>query len=391
MGFLVFWLIFIQFSDSCCSELYDKIQSLYLKDLLMVPQNIELEEATVLLNSVAIPFYVIAALAPMAKILVDYLGKKKVLILSFGILMSGAAICMTTDNWLLFLLGNSLVSFGCSVDIQYIYIVDELREERRGTVRGVLAAVAAMAGMVIAFTRNGTGDWRKMYLVGIILVAVAVLVTMIWMPKDLRKPLPKATPKLLKEKEPGSIRGLMMYLLPLFFWGIGVAAVTFYNEPIVSMTLNNEDKIQTAMILQPIITMAITLVSGYLSDRLSRKKVIVADILIAIVGTVVFVITGIFKWELPVLIGVTWGMMIGGFFAATNLMLLVVTEKAPAEKIGRVAALSSYFNGAGTGVGMVIISVLGKLFNTGLAKLILIIPVGLITLTSILLLKKKAS
>lgn len=391
MVFLIFWLIFIQFSDSCCSELYDKIQSLYLEDLLMVPQNIGLEEATVLLNSVAIPFYVIAALAPLAKILVDYLGKKKVLILSFCVLMAGAAICMTTDNWLLFLLGNSMVSFGCSVDIQYIYIVDEIREERRGTVRGVLAAVAALAGMVVAFTRNGTGDWRKVYLVGIILVAVAVAVTMICMPKDSGKQLPKATQKLPKENARGSIRGLMIYLIPLFFWGIGVAAVTFYNEPIVSMTLDNEDMIQTAMIIQPIITMAITLVSGYLSDRLSRKKVIVADILIAIVGTVVFVLTGIFKWELPVLIGVTWGMMIGGFFAATNLMLLVVTEKAPAEKIGRVAALSSYFNSAGTAVGMVLISVLGNVLNTRFAKLTLIIPVAVITLVSILLLKKRDS
>lgn len=391
MVFLIFWLIFIQFSDSCCSELYDKIQSLYLEDLLMVPQNIGLEEATVLLNSVAIPFYVIAALAPLAKILVDYLGKKKVLILSFGMLMVGAAICMTTDNWLLFLLGNSMVSFGCSVDIQYIYIVDEIREERRGTVRGVLAAVAALAGMVVAFTRNGTGDWRKVYLVGIILVAVAVAVTMICMPKDNRKQLPKATQKLPKENARGSIRGLMIYLIPLFFWGIGVAAVTFYNEPIVSMILDNEDLIQKAMILQPVITMAITLVSGYLSDRLSRKKVIVADILIALVGTVVFVLTGIFKWEMPVLIGITWGMMIGGFFAATNLMLLVVTEKAPAEKIGRVAALSSYFNSAGTAVGMVLISVLGNVLNTRFAKLTLIIPVAVITLVSILLLKKRAS
>ena len=150
----------------------------------MVPQNIGLEEATVLLNSVAIPFYVIAALAPLAKILVDYLGKKKVLILSFGVLMAGAAICMTTDNWLLFLLGNSMVSFGCSVDIQYIYIVDEIREERRGTVRGVLAAVAALAGMVVAFVRNP--DWRKIYIVGLIMVSVVILISILFLPKDNR-------------------------------------------------------------------------------------------------------------------------------------------------------------------------------------------------------------
>jgi MFS family permease len=149
----------MQLGDSYCSELYDKIQSLYLKDLLMIPMDITLNEATVLLNSVAIPFYVIAALAPMSRVLVDYIGKKKVFLMSFCVLVMGVLICMTTDNWLLFLLGNSLVSFGCSVDIQYIYIVDEFESNKRGTVRGILAAVAALAGMGVAFVRKISANW----------------------------------------------------------------------------------------------------------------------------------------------------------------------------------------------------------------------------------------
>ena len=115
---LILLLILIQFGDSFCAELYDKVQSLYLKDLLMVPKNMELEEATVLLNSAAIPFCIIAALAPVTRVLVDYIGKKKVLLLSMAILIVGCVICVFTNNWLVFLLGSALVSFGCSVDMQ---------------------------------------------------------------------------------------------------------------------------------------------------------------------------------------------------------------------------------------------------------------------------------
>ena len=78
MMILILLLILIQLSDSYCAELYEKMQSLYLKDLIMEPRNMGLEDATVLLNSVAIPFCIAVAMAPMARVLVDYIGKKKV-------------------------------------------------------------------------------------------------------------------------------------------------------------------------------------------------------------------------------------------------------------------------------------------------------------------------
>lgn len=74
---LIAILIIIQFGDSYCSELYDKIQSLFLMDLIMNPLNMSLEDATVMINSVAIPFYAISLISPVFRGMVDYLGKKK--------------------------------------------------------------------------------------------------------------------------------------------------------------------------------------------------------------------------------------------------------------------------------------------------------------------------
>lgn len=383
---LILLLILIQFGDSFCAELYDKVQSLYLKDLLMMPKNMTLEEATVLLNFAAIPFCIIAALAPITRVLVDYIGKKKVLLLSMAILVTGCIICVLTNNWLVFLFGSALVSFGCSVDMQYIYIVEEFSEKHRGSIRGILAAVAALAGMTVALVRNP--NWRKLYLIGLIMVAVVIVISILLLPKE------RVYIKEIKKEKDIQLLGIkenFIYLLPLFIWGIGVAGVTFYNEPIASMILKNESKIQLAMIIQPLLTTLITLMSGFLSDRFTRKKVIFGDIFVTLTGTLIFVLIAIIKYINPVLLGIGWGMMIGGFFAATNLMLLVVTENAPAERIGRVSALSSYFNGAGTGVGMVLISVLSNVFNTGISKLIIIIPVAICTVAFIVFQKKKTS
>ena len=385
---LILLLILIQFGDSFCAELYDKVQSLYLKDLLMVPKNMELEEATVLLNSAAIPFCVISALAPVSRVLVDYIGKKKVMLLSMAVLVIGCVICVFTNNWLVFLFGSALVAFGCSVDMQYIYIVDEIKANFRGTVRGVLAAVAALAGMTVAFVRNP--NWRSLYIIGLIMVTVIIIISILLLPKGKLKDKEVKKEKV-KEVKISGLKENFVYLLPLFIWGIGVAGVTFYNEPIVAMTLESEDRIQLAMIIQPLVTTLITFISGFLSDRLTRKKVIFGDIIITLAGTVVFVMTAIINLASPVLFGMGWGMMIGGFFGATNLMLLVVTENAPAERIGRVSALSSYFNGAGTGVGMVLVSILGNIFSTGISKLLIITSVAVITILLIVFQKKRAS
>lgn len=127
---LIAILIIIQIGDSYCSELYDKIQSLFLMDLIMKPLNMSLEDATVMINSVAIPFYAISLISPVFRGMVDYLGKKKVLLLNLLLYIPGLLLCMTTRKYIVFLIGNSLISLSTSVDIQYIYILLHLSMKR---------------------------------------------------------------------------------------------------------------------------------------------------------------------------------------------------------------------------------------------------------------------
>lgn len=89
---------------------------------------------------------------------------------------------MTTRKYIVFLIGNSLISLSTSVDIQYIYIASFIDEKKRATVRGILAAAAALSAASVPVIRKVaiTGrpyDYARMYGIGIAITAfVAVIV-----------------------------------------------------------------------------------------------------------------------------------------------------------------------------------------------------------------------
>ena len=189
---LIAILIIIQIGDSYCSELYDKIQSLFLMDLIMNPLNMSLEDATVMINSVAIPFYAISLISPVFRGMVDYLGKKKVLLLNLLLYIPGLLLCMTTRKYIVFLIGNSLISLSTSVDIQYIYIASFIDEKKRATVRGILAAAAALSAASVPVIRKVaiTGrpyDYARMYGIGIAITAFVAVIVFIFLPWDKKQ------------------------------------------------------------------------------------------------------------------------------------------------------------------------------------------------------------
>lgn len=378
-------LIVVQLADSYGAELFDKTQSLYLKDLIMIPRNMDLESATILLNKVAIPFYIISALAPLARALTDYIGKKKVLIINFLIMIVGLFICITTNNYLLFLTGNAIIAFSCSTDIQYLYIVTDMDERKRASVRGIFAAVAALAGIGVSFARKILVDdsaysWRKLYLISVILSVIVLVLSFTLLRKDNPKQIP-----IVKEKTNIKTK-VWLYMIPLFLWGLAVPSINFYNEPITTMMLEDTKLIEMALFVQPLVTVVITLLCGIIADRIKRLYMIYLDIGIALVGMLIFIGTGISG----VVTGIAWGMMIGGYFSATNLMLLVVFEYSPASKIGRISALSAYANGAGTGLGMVLISAISHKINTRNSKIIMYIPIAVITVIILYIISRKS-
>lgn len=381
---LIAILIIIQIGDSYCSELYDKIQSLFLMDLIMNPLNMSLEDATVMINSVAIPFYAISLMSPVFREMVDYLGKKKVLLLNLLLYIPGLLLRMTTRKYIVFLIGNSLISLSTSVDIQYIYIASFIDEKKRATVRGILAAAAALSAASVPVIRKVaiTGrpyDYARMYGIGIAITAFVAVIVFIFLPWDKKQ---TTTEKITQLPTCGNKRNsALIYLyIVIFAWGAGTSGIKFYNEPMITMRFKTDYIINRILFIQPLITIIINIASGIMGDRLSRRKAICADVAATVVSLILFIVSKNY-----IITAAAYGIMIGAYFSAANIIMLVIMESSPKERIGRNFAWATVYNSVGNAIGMVLISILAKKIGTSAAKSVILIIPAVLTVTGIII------
>lgn len=400
---LILWM---QLFDSYCFELYGKLQSLFLSEFLIVNRGMEQEAAVGYLNLVMLPFYAITSLAPAARSLIDIWGKKRVFIMNLLILIIGCLVCMLAPNLIIYLLGNAIVNFSCTMDIQYIYIVEDVPKRWRATIRGIAGGVAAGAGMSIpVFRRVLIGDlhaeWRGMYGIGIVIGIGIFLWSILFLniQGDKIKRNNCSEKKQLKMPEKFSIkqalvhmwkkREIRWYLILLFLMGSATAGITFYNEPMVSFSGISEEDISLILFLQPVITLMVTVLSGIAADRMKRSSVIAGNTIVAGISVFVFCLGITFHFS-PGIIGVLWGAMIGAYFSASNLLSLMVMESAPNAVLGKVSAVSTYVNGSGNAVGMLLAGLLVSHIHMVPTKLLLTLPVFLGVLCYLMLFQRRS-
>lgn len=373
-------ILIMQLFDSYCAELFSKLQSFLLSDFLITKESMTLKEAVSYMGYLMLPFYVIPIMAPVARTLVDKIGTKRVFIANIFVLGFGCLICITSPNIILYMVGNALVIFASSMDIQYIYIARKVSEKRRATVRGMAGAVAAGAALLIPLLRTVMigrykFGWRSLYVVGIIMGLITLAISL-FIKKESNE-IYNNVEKIKKSKTKTKIfldKELKYYLLILFIIGIATSGITQYNEPMVSFMGVDEHAVNIALMLQPIVTLLVNLISGILADILGRNKIVLGNVIFAIVSTIIFVV-GINNSINVVLIGIVWGGMIGCYFTAANLLTLTLLEKSEKGKIGKVSALSTIVNGFGNCIGILVCTVCVKYTGMGAIKLITTIPV----------------
>ena len=340
----------------------------------------KLQEAVSYMGYATLPFYVIPALAPLARISIDKIGIKLLFMINIIVLMIGCVICAAAPTLVIFLIGNGLIIFSTSMDIQYIYIAEEIPEQCRATVRGIAAGVAAIAAMGIPFFRNLWMEkqgytWRSLYAFGIGMGVFTFFFSIrLAQGKNCKKAKTIQKPEDKPETHTDNRRILRCFCISLFILGIATSGITFYNEPLLTFGNSSPENVRNSLFVQPVVTLLVNVASGYLADRWNRKNVILMNIGFAFFALILFVFTannGAYGF-LP---GITWGIMVGGYFSAANLLILSMLEAAPAGKVGKISALSTYVNGAGNAIGILLCTVFVKNTGMGRMKLLVAIPV----------------
>lgn len=387
--YLIAVILVMQLFDSYCAELFDKLQSFLLSDFLIDGRNMKLQDAVSYMGYATLPFYVIPALAPLARISIDKIGIKLLFMINIIVLILGCVMCAVAPTLVIFLIGNGLVIFSTSMDIQYIYIAEEIPEQCRATVRGIAAGVAAIAAMGIPLLRNLCMEkqdytWRSLYVFGIGMGVFTFFFSIcLAKGKTCKKTETIQKPEDELETYTDNRRILRCLSISLFILGIATSGITFYNEPLLTFGNSSSGNVRNSLFAQPVMTLLVNVASGYLADRWSRKNVILTNIGLSMIALILFVCTansGAYGF-LP---GITWGIMVGSYFSAANLLILSMLEAAPAGKVGKISALSTYVNGAGNAIGILLCTVFVK--NTGMGRMKLLVAIPVLAVSFIYLL-----
>ena len=382
---LICIILIMQLFDSYCTDLFSKLQSFLLSDFLINGRGMELQDAVSYMGYATLPFYVIPILAPLVRMSVDKIGIKPLFIGNIIVLIVGCMLCAFAPSLTIYLIGNGLVIFSSSMDLQYIYIAEEIPEHRRATVRGISAGVAAAATMLIPALRSQLIDirgysWRSLYVAAIGIGAGTFLISLL-LRRSVKNPVRASketatkntdTTIVLPEKE--RKKAIQSLYIALFLFGMATNGMTAYNEPLLSFGKASAIQIRNTLLIQPVVSLVINVLSGYLADKISRKAIILADMLLSAVSLMVYVF-GIQLGYAGVVSGVAWGFMIGCYFSAANLMILTVLEYAEQGKIGKISAMSNYANAGGNAIGLLFCTFLVKYTGMSAIKLISAIPV----------------
>lgn len=389
--FPILIILLIQFSDSFCTNLYYKLQSLFIMDFLVDGRGLETNFATSYFNFAMLPCYAITSFAPAARSLVDKWGKKPILITNFFILIIGCTICISAKNLFPFLLGNAIVTFSCSMDIQCIFIVDEVPARFRGTIYGCSSAISSIAAIAIPMLRNlfiGTYhlSWRSIYAFGIG-IAISIFLIILLLLNSKKAPLPTSLVKAPKSTALPNISGMkdtVSYiknhssihknLLLIFILGIATAGISFYNEPLISFSITDEAKINQSLIVEPVVLLMVSIASGYLSDHIGRHIAIRFNLFFSGCSMLLFLIN-LHTQPLPIILGSAWGAMAGAYYSSIDQLNLVIMELVPRQDRGKISALTTYLYGTGDAIGMLAASLLAMFISMEITKLLLTLPI----------------
>lgn len=400
----------MQFCDSFSTELFSKLQSLYTTDFLIIGKHMDAENALSFVSLINFPFLLITALTPLGKALVDIWGRNKVYLLNICLLILGCILCIIAPTIYLFLLGNALVTFSCSLDIQYIYIVQEITPQYRATIRGITSGISALASMLLPtfrslFIHHLHLSWRVLYIIAIILCILLLILSAIQL-VNVTPDQPHIKPNCISSKELApaknysncfsSIKQFFLsllkqkkfcnYALLLLLLGSATAGISYYNEPLLSFGIRDEMNINQILFIQPIALFICSILFGILADRINRRFMLILCTICSCFFLPIFCISANSSVS-PIVPAIFWGLMYGSYFSSVNLLQLMIVELAPDDSTGKFSAIAVIIYGFGDAIGILFTSLLVVPFHITVAKLATTLPVLIISL--VILISKK--
>ena len=389
--YVIFTIIGMQFYDSFSSELYSRLQSLYLTEYLVDGYGMTSDRAVACLNNSMLPCYLFIMLAPVFRALADRYGRRKLLIANVIGIGLGVGICAKAPSFIVFMLGNMILNFSDTLDVQNFYILEEIPKKRQGLMKGISIGGSMLAAVSISalrryFVGTGTYGWRNLYTIAMAF-GMVMLVWVLGMPESRAFQITRQEiDQSEKQKSHGqnlkkiwNRYGTLWFenkpdLVLILLFGVATAGVMFYNEPMLRFGGVKETDVEWILAIQAITSCIVMTAGGWFADWYGKRKAAFGLLVAAMVGAVVFIgMSGLIR--VSGIVGFAFGCMTGGFWGAYYLLELNLLERMDVTWRGEGSAVLTYIYGVGNAIGILLCTALLQLLSLVWMKLILTLPV----------------
>ena len=417
---LLVMIVLTDILDNLATNIGGNITSSFITEFFVngkvFDKNYEYEAGLALHNTISLIGYVIALAAPFYKSLADKIGRKPLFVLSALGMAAGLLVIFSCKSYLVFLIGSFMLSFFIGSDIQILYVLEEAPKNKRATVYSLLKGIGGLSAVAIPTMRatlmaNDPTKWRNVYLLpGLFGLAVAVLIVIFvketrvfedrriaWLEASLSEPdrdglkedasqtvpisfgkensgnerpvADETVPVLLEEKKSAVVKAgiipavkyifkrkdLRTLILIKMLFDAAIIAMTNY-ESIMYRAGMSTDAITTAEFYYPFLYCAAVMISGFLADRIGRKKTVLIFGLICAVSFVLFVISANGLWS-PALVGIGYGLYLGGYWIGRDYMEIISTEMVPTQIRASIMGAEGLLVYIGMAVGFAFVNI----------------------------------
>lgn len=400
-GYFIVLLVMIVLTDvldNLATNIGSNITSSFITEFFVngkvFGRSYEYEAGLALHNTISLIGYVIALAAPFYKSLADKVGRKPLFILSALGMAGGLLIIFTCRSYPVFLIGSFALSFFIGSDIQILYVLEEAPKDKRATVYSLLKGIGGLSAVAIPTMRatlmaNDPTRWRNIYLVpGLFGLAVTALIVLLV--KETRVFQDKRIAQLSREKDdtdeatvpakeaanakktPEAKAGIIpavkyifkrkdlrtLILIKMLF-DAAIIAMTNYESIMFRANMSTE-AITTAEFYYPFLYCAAVIISGFMADRIGRKKTVLIFGMICAFSFVFFIVSANGLWN-PALVGIGYGLYLGGYWIGRDYMEIISTEMVPTQIRASIMGAEGLLVYIGMAVGFAFVNV-GILF-----------------------------
>jgi len=288
-------------------------------------------------------------------VLSDRLGRRKLLVGGLALTAGGALTCAVANSIYLLIVGRAIWGLGTALFFMNntALILDLFEPNRRGRALGTFQGIEFMGGFIgapMGGSMAGVIGYNRVFYLAFMLIICSFSVAFI--SKGLRQ--------IGTRVSGGPEMPIRKVISSFGHWGLAVVCLNSFSRMLImqgimatvfQLYLNQQlgitvELIGVIMSLRTTGHIIATVTSGYLSDKLGRKPIIVAGLMIE--GACLYLYTLLSSFEPLLLVGLFEGF--GGGMVFTSLIVLL-SEIVPAELRGGAIGLYRTFMDVGGFLG----------------------------------------